>query len=75
METNALAIATEYADALAMREHIEAHGGYEEVTEKIRDAMKQRGRRRRSEDASAVDNGWEMADADEEVEDEDKKVV
>jgi len=54
---------------------IDSKGGYEEVTEKIRDAMKQRGRRRRSEDASAVDNGWEMADADEEVEDEDKKVV
>ena len=33
METRALAIATEYADALAMREHIEAHGGYEEVTD------------------------------------------
>lgn len=33
METRALAIATEYADALAMREHIETHGGYEEVTD------------------------------------------
>ena len=33
METSALAIATEYADALAMREHIEAHGGYEEITD------------------------------------------
>ena len=33
METRALATATEYANALAMREHIEAHGGYEEVTD------------------------------------------
>ena len=33
IETNALAIATEYADALSMREHIEVHGGYEEVTD------------------------------------------
>ncbi|CAD0088578.1 unnamed protein product, partial [Aureobasidium vineae] len=56
---------------------IDSKGGYETVTEKIRDAMKQRGRRRRSEDAStAAVDGWEMADADEEVEnDEDKKEV
>jgi glycerol-3-phosphate O-acyltransferase/dihydroxyacetone phosphate acyltransferase len=64
---------------------IDSKGGYEEVTEKIRNAMKQRGRRRRSEDASiAADNGWEMADADvdvdeegeiEEEEVENKKVV
>ncbi|KAG9679971.1 glycerol-3-phosphate O-acyltransferase, partial [Aureobasidium melanogenum] len=54
---------------------IDSKGGYEQVTEKIRDAMKQRGRRRRSEDASAID-GWEMADADVEVEDdEDKKDI
>jgi glycerol-3-phosphate O-acyltransferase/dihydroxyacetone phosphate acyltransferase len=56
---------------------IDSKGGYEKVTEKIRDAMKQRGRRRRSEDASsAVVDGWEMTEADEEVEDdEDKKEV
>ncbi|KAG9951692.1 glycerol-3-phosphate O-acyltransferase, partial [Aureobasidium melanogenum] len=53
---------------------IDSKGGYEQVTEKIRDAMKQRGRRRRSEAASVVD-GWEMADADVEVEDEDKKDI
>jgi glycerol-3-phosphate O-acyltransferase/dihydroxyacetone phosphate acyltransferase len=51
---------------------IDSKGGYEKVTEKIRDAMKQRGRRRRSEDASsAVVDGWEMAEADEDVEDEE----
>ncbi|KAH0363917.1 glycerol-3-phosphate O-acyltransferase, partial [Aureobasidium melanogenum] len=53
---------------------IDSKGGYEQVTEKIRDAMKQRGRRRRSEAASVVD-GWEMADADVEVEDEEKKDI
>ncbi|KAI4852043.1 hypothetical protein E4T44_01753 [Aureobasidium sp. EXF-8845] len=51
---------------------IDSKGGYEKVTEKIRDAMKQRGRRRRSEDvSSAVVDGWEMAEADEDVEDEE----
>lgn len=55
---------------------IDSKGGYETVTEKIRDAMKQRGRRRRSEDASsAVVDGWEMAEHDEDLDDEDKKEV
>ncbi|KAI5267156.1 hypothetical protein E4T47_08117 [Aureobasidium subglaciale] len=55
---------------------IGSKGGYEEVTEKIRDAMKVRGRRRGTEDASAVVDGWDMGD-DEEATDEteDKKVV
>lgn len=56
---------------------IESKGGYEQVTEKIRGAMRERGRRRRSEDVGA---GWDMADADadaEVVEDgqDSKKVV
>ena len=47
----------------------------DEVSKRIRGAMRERGRRRRSEDVDVVDvdvveGGWEMADAEEEEEEE-----
>lgn len=56
---------------------IDSKGGPEEVSKLLRGAMRERGRRRRSED---VDSGWELADADvegeiEDASDEEKKRV
>lgn len=56
---------------------IDAKGAPEEVSKLLRGAMRERGRRRRSED---VDGGWELADADvegevEDASDEEKKRI
>ncbi|KAL1297372.1 hypothetical protein AAFC00_004912 [Neodothiora populina] len=56
---------------------INSKDSMDEVSKKIRGAMRERGRRRRSEDMVEGEGGWELADADVdgEVDDEDEEVI